>query len=189
MRPGLLALGLAVALVGSGCQYLLGYDPYALPEDWDEEFGDPTALATFESGVATVVIDGGPTVTLPRLTRPGAIYEAYGGQATFTNDDGWYLQVMDMSTGPFMGMTPSAYVSLDRIVDGAHWSTVDTSRCIVDIETADETGIAGSATCKGLRWSDLLAMDYYGFEPTYIEGEAPFDAEITFVAEPGPSQS
>lgn len=189
MRPGLVALGLAVALVGSGCQYLLGYDPYALPQDWAEEFADPSPIATFESGSATIVIDGGATITLPQLTIPGAIYESYGGRVTFTNDDGWYLQVMDLSSGPFAGMNPSAYISVDRIVDGSHWSTVDTSRCIVDLETADETGILGSATCKGLRWSDLLAMDYYGFEPTYIEGEDPFDAEITFEAVPAPSQS
>lgn len=188
MRPGLIVLGFAVALVGSGCQYLLGYDPYALPEDWDEEFA-PETLATFESGVARIAIDGGATVTLPRLTTPGVIYEVYGGQVTFTNDDGWYLQVMDMSSGPLAGMSPAAYVTLDRIVDGAHWSTVDTARCIVDIDTADATGLVGSATCKGLRWSDVLAMDYYSYEPSYVEGEAPFDAEITFEAEPGPSQS
>jgi hypothetical protein len=188
MRPALVALGLAVALVGSGCQYLLGYDPYALPEDWSEELPDPTPIATFESGSATIAIDGGPTITLPRLTIPGAMYESFGGHVTFTNDEGWYLQVMDMSTGAFGGMGPSAYVTVDRIVDGAHWSTIDTSRCIVDTETADETGLQGRATCKGLRWSDVLATDFYGLEPTYVEGEAPFDAEITFEAEPGSPQ-
>jgi hypothetical protein len=188
MRPGLVALGLTVALVGSGCQYLLGLDPYAVPEDWDE-FADPAPTATFRSGSASIAIAGGDAVELPRLTAPGALYDTFGGMVTFTNDTGWYLQIIDMSAAPSMGLGSMAYLSLDRIVGTSHWTSADPSRCIVTITKADETGLLGTATCKGLRWADMFANDYYATEPSYIDGEAPFDAEITFEAVPGPAQT
>lgn len=189
MRPGLIALGLAVALVGGGCQYLLGYDPYApLPEDWEEGLEDPEALGTYEVGMATIAIEGGPTIELPRLASPGAIYDTFGASATFTNDTGWYLQVFDAGTE--MGYGSSAYVQLDRIVGSSHWSAWDPTRCIVTVETADATAMRGRATCESVRWSDYFSsMSYYSMEPDYVEGEAAFDAEITFEALPGPSQS
>ena len=186
MRPRLVALGLVVALVGGGCQYLLGYDPYAFPDD---AFDEPTPIATFPSGSASIAIVGGPTIELPELTVPASMYESFGGMATFNNDDGWYLQVLDMTSAPSFGLGSTAYLSIDRIVEAAHWAATDPSRCIVTVTKADETGMQGSATCKGLRWSDTFANDYYALEPSYIEGEAPFDAEITFEAMPGPSQS
>ena len=82
-----------------------------------------------------------------------------------------------------------AYLQIDRIVGTAHWTTADPSRCIVTVELADETALRGTATCKGLRWSDTLATGFYSMKPAYVEGEAPFDAEITFEALRGPSQT
>jgi hypothetical protein len=55
----------------------------------------------------------------------------------------------------------------------------------VTVTKADETGLAGTATCKGLRWSDAMSMGFdSSFTPPYIEGEPAFDAEITFEATP-----
>lgn len=189
MRPGLIALGLAVAFVGGGCQYLLGYDPYGpLPEDWEEGLEDPEALARYEVGTATIAIDGGLTIELPRLASPGAVYELLDGSATFTNDDGWYLQVFDAGTD--LGYPSSAYLQLDRIVGTSHWTAWDPSRCIVTMDVVDATAMRGRATCERVRWSDYFSsMSYYALEPESIEGEEPFDAEITFEALPGPSQS
>ena len=68
------------------------------------------------------------------------------------------------------------------MTDGNHWTTYDPSRCIVDIEVADESAIRGSATCKGVEWYDALGNFGLG-EPSEVD-EPPFDAEITFEATP-----
>ena len=185
MRPGVVALGLVVALVASGCQYLYGFPPI----DPDEGFEPPEATAIYESGRATIAIDGGATIVLDRLAAPGGLFQDFGASATFTGDDGWYLGISgaldEASTGLF-GI--GTFLQLDRITGTEHWTSMDPSRCIVDVASVDETGMRGSATCKGVRWSDMLGQGYADFEPNYIEGEAPFDAEITFEALPGPSQ-
>ena len=177
-RPLVLALAMAAAVVGGGCEYLLGYptDP-----DWDE-FADPSPLALFPSGSGTITIGDDPVITLDQVRSAGRLDAMFGGEVTISNGDGWYLRVAGASTSSSMwGST--AYLTIDRVADGEHWTTADPSRCIVTIEQADERGLAGSATCKGLRWSDALgAMMTY--ESDYIEGQEPFDAEITFEATP-----
>jgi hypothetical protein len=53
----------------------------------------------------------------------------------------------------------------------------------VDLAEVDETEVTGTATCRGLRWADGLVAPGIG-EPVFIEGQEPFDAEITFEARP-----
>ena len=80
-------------------------------------------------------------------------------------------------------MTSNAFVQLDRIVGHEHWTTWDTSRCVVTISASDATALMGKATCKGLRWANALGTGSGGYEP-FIKDEPAFDAEITFQATP-----
>lgn len=172
-----LALGAAATL--AGCQYLYGS---ALDEDVDT----PKQLATYVDGSASVTIGDADPIELGELNN-GALYEDFwGGEATWSNGDGWYVRISGASgnTGMFAGLTA---LSLDRVAEGRHWTTFDSSRCVVTIEQADERGLKGTASCKGLRWSDALGAFGglgVGLEPTYIDGEDPFDAEIRFDALP-----
>ena len=56
------------------------------------------------------------------------------------------------------------------------------SGCKVELTKSDKTGLAGTATCTDLRWSD--AMGGFAQGRSFIEGEAPFDATVTFEAAP-----
>jgi hypothetical protein len=180
--PLVLGLAVAVALVGGGCEYLLGYPMD--PEDW-EQFTEPSPLARYPTGTATVVIDGGAPLVMDRVTTPGRLDEGYGAEVVLSNEDGWFVRISGATTdSSFLGFA-SGWVTLDRITDGHHWTTMDPSRCIVTVSQADERGLEGTASCKGLRWVDAVGGSQLGFEPAYVEGQAPFDAEITFEARPG----
>jgi len=74
-------------------------------------------------------------------------------------------------------------VTLERIAGGRHWSVADPSACSVTVTENDAQGVAGNATCKGLRWFD--AMSSAGaLQPSEVDGEPAFDAVITFSAAP-----
>jgi hypothetical protein len=76
------------------------------------------------------------------------------------------------------------YITLDRIVDGQHWTTMfDEGRCITDVDVVDAKVIRGSATCKGVAWYEALDMEFSAGPPTPLD-EPKFDAEITFEAVP-----
>ncbi len=176
-RSGLIGLVALAALVTGGCQYLLGFDPS------DPSFTDPKPLASYASGRATITIGSDPAIVLDELTRPGTFDAVYGGEASFHNAAGWYVRISGASTtSGFMG--PGGFLQLDRIIDGQHWTIWDPTRCIVTVQSVDEKALRGTASCKGLRWSDALGFGIGSLEPTYIEGEDPFDAEITFEATP-----
>jgi hypothetical protein len=178
-RVAALLLGLVAAAILGGCQYLMGYGPYP------PEYPMPKAAATYKSGHATVTLDRQPAFELGELTDGGTLDPTFGASATFRNADGWYLRIMGASSGGNVYSVP-AYMTLDRIVDRQHWTTLDSSRCVVTVTKADENGLAGTATCKGLRWSDALSNGFGsgGLQPPYISGEPAFDAEITFEATP-----
>jgi hypothetical protein len=110
------------------------------------------------------------------MPKPAATYKS--GHATVTVDK----QPAQSGTAAYFS---PAYLTIDRIVGTQHWTTLDSSRCVVTVTKADETGLAGTATCKGLRWSDALSMGLgSSFQPPYISGEPAFDAEVTFEATP-----
>jgi hypothetical protein len=180
-RAGLLATVGIVAVVAGGCQYLLGFDPA------DPTFTEPKPLASYDTGRATITIGAGPAIALDELSPPGTLYELMGADATFRNADGWLLQVSGATSATgFMGQT--AYVQLHRITGSEHWTTWDPSRCIVTIEVVDENALRGVASCKGLRWSDAIS-GFTSLEPSYIEGQGPFDAEVTFEATGTPTEA
>jgi hypothetical protein len=173
--------GLALALATMsliGCDYLTGLSGF------DDDFPLPSPQATYRTGTATITI-GDETIVLDRLNGPGSLFDTFGAEAGWTDGQGWYLRVSGASMGG--AFFSGAYVTFDRIVTVQHWSIYDTSRCIVTIDQADTRGLAGSALCRGLRWTDALAS-FGGFgvspEPAYIDGQPAFDAEVTFEAVP-----
>ena len=180
--PALGAFALVAALVTGGCQYLLGFDPMAPYPSFDPEAPFPGAspLARYPTGSATIAIDGGETISLDRVRTPGSLDATFGADVTIGNADGWYVRVYAFPTG--VGLGSGGSVTLDRITGTEHWTTADPSRCIVTIETADATALRGTATCRGLRWSDAVGGFPMTPESAYIEGQDPFDAEVTFEA-------
>lgn len=201
MRLAVAGLLVATAFVLGGCQYLLGgtmggplvppivgsFDPGAFGSfepgvlgsfDPNTFFSLPPPLTTFTKGTGSVAI-AGKTTALDRLNGTASIYEDFGTEVGWTDGDGTYVR--------FFGEPESAYgdgfVTLDRITGGQHWTIADPSGCKVTITQNDAKGVVGTASCKGLRWVDALSTDG-PTEPSYIAGEAPFDAEIAFQAAP-----
>lgn len=178
------ALGLAAAVVVvSGCQYLFGFPS-------EPPFPMPTTAGAYDQGRATITIGTDPAIALDELSRPGTFDPSFGGEATFRGDDGWYVQVYGASLGSGGLFGTGGYLTLDRIVDRQHWTTADPTRCVVTVTVADESTLRGTATCKGLRWSDALGGAFGGGfgggfganGPAYIPDQPAFDAEITFEA-------
>ena len=173
-----IVLALFVGLIAGGCEFLYGYDPTD-----DDAFAPPKSITTYGEGEATITIADEPAILLGTLTSGVLLDSWYGGEATWSNANGWYVRIL--GAGVDGGMFGSgATLMLDRIVDNGHWTVFDPSRCIVTIEAADAKGLRGSATCKGLRWSDALGTGTGLIDPVYIDGVDPFDAEITFEARP-----
>ena len=206
MRGGALAaLLVGAALVLSGCQYLLGPlagGPVFVPGPGDfgsfdpGEFGsfdpgvfgsfDPSSVppvATYRTGSATVKM-GGSSMTLDQLSAPGSYMEYYGGNAIWTDGAGNYLQVFGGRAGATTLETGGAFLSIERIADSKHLTAADVGSCKVTVRVADKTGFSGSASCKGMHWSDAIApLDRVG-NPVYVGDLPAFDAEITFAAAP-----
>lgn len=184
-RFGGLAFAAIAAVAVSGCELLYGLTPYPSAIEPDE-FALPSPIAVYPSGRATLTIDGEAPLVLDRVTVPGRLDGSFGSDLVLSNDDGWYVRVSGvMPPGTIYGT--GGYVMVDRVVDGSHWTTADPSRCIVTVEQADATALRGTASCKGLRWSDAIGSLTMSLEPSYVEGQGPFDAEITFEASSGPN--
>ena len=185
-RAGLAAaLAIVAAFAVAGCQYLFGLTP--LPGGPLESFdpgdfgsfgpGNPfPAAVVLKTGSATVEIDG--TTTNLDLSS-GSDTGSFGTEATWSDGKGLYVRYF--SSGSTLGAEDS-FISIDQVRDGTHLTTMDPTACKLTVAKRDNTGLAGSATCKGLRWIDTMA----GFEPVAsppVEGN-PFDAVITFEAAP-----
>ena len=172
-----LAVGLLMAGT-SGCtllDLLLGGSSF----NPQEPFPFPSAAATFTSGHATIDL-GAQTIVLDHLKSGGTVTDELGTSATWANGEGWYLT---FSGYPDVGFgAESGYLSLNRIFDGQHWVTYDPTRCVTTTDHANATGIAGTAICRGLEWSDYFDTFSGLGTPKEIEGEAAFDADITFEA-------
>jgi hypothetical protein len=198
----LLVAAVAVGLVAAGCSYLYpyGYGPFGVAGDpfasdgpfasgdpfasWDpfasegpfwpsqDPFADGT---TFHSGRATLTIDG-KEIVLDRLSDGPHVVDQLGATVYWYNDDGWGLQMFGGGTD----LVPAA-IELMRFRN-AFWMTgnADTG-CTVTVDEADAGGVHGSATCTGLRWTDVLRQ---GYAQSPIPDEPPFDVRITFDAGP-----
>ena len=195
---------LALALVLSGC---LPFGSFSDFGDFDDDdFPLPTVLAVYSHGSATLEIKQGDTTQQINLTRVAAgsqLMSLAGGNVTWRSDDGWGLQIMTFdSSFPFApGASPSAgatpgptaapflsELAIIRIADHDFWRASSLgvesgNRCIVDLTEASATRVAGTATCRGLKWYDGTASPMT-LEQVYIEGQDPFDAEITVEATP-----
>jgi hypothetical protein len=145
----------------------------------------PSAAATYTRGKATITITSGDrqVVTLHRVSPGPHLYTEFGGEVRWLNDDGWALALTAPTVREAI-VSPPATITLDHIVGKSHLSTAQVEqRCIVDVDVIDATRVAGKATCKGLRWVDVLASSYLR-PPTEVAGPPPFDAEIVFEATP-----
>lgn len=182
-------LGVFLITTGvTGCallDLLLGLPPGLDPDATFPPFPPfpiSTAETTFTTGRATIVLagDSGETLVLDELAGGGSMAEELGIQARWTNGDGWYLTYHSY---PDIGFpAENAYLSIDRIFDDQHWTIYDQTRCVTTTERAGAGGIAGTAICRGLTWSDYFStFSGIGF-PVEIKGEPAFDAEITFEA-------
>ena len=182
------AVTAAAAMIVSGCSLLYGLGGYPPPPFPYPPGSSPAPSAKYADGKATISIDGGAVIALPTMTEGGTVIPEYGVGATFRNEDGWYLRIMGATKGQnTFGST--TFMTLDRIVDGEHWTTYDPGRCAFTITTADATGLVGKASCKGLRWSDAISTGISeSYQPPYIDQPA-FDAEITFEAAPSSTTS
>jgi hypothetical protein len=167
---------LALATVGvAGCALLWG------PAAEAPDFAEPSPLATYTSGSATITLGDGTKIKLAKLHGEAALYKTEGATVSWENDDGWYLHLSANSDVPGLS---GAYLTIDRIHDGEHWATRDPGRCIVDVTKLDATGLKGSATCKGLAWQDALSGYPFAAPSNIIPGQKPFDATIAFEARP-----
>jgi hypothetical protein len=176
-------LGVFLITTGlTGCallDMLIGLPPGFDPDASFPPFPIASAESTFTTGSATLEIDG-ETLVLDELVSGGSMMDDFGVRATWTDGEGLYLT---FSGYPDMGFgSESGYLSIDRIFDDQHWVMNDPTRCVTTTEQADATGITGTATCRGLRWSDYFSTLAGLGVPVEIEGEPPFDAEITFEA-------
>jgi hypothetical protein len=174
--PHVLAVGLLVTQL-SGCSLLdllFGVEP---PFDPDDPFPFPTAEATFTTGTATIELEN-ETIVLDELLANSNLTE-FGFSVARENDDGWYLTFSGFPEDPFA--PEGGYLSMHRIVDNEHLVILDSTRCVTTTDQADADGIVGSATCRGLRWSDYFSTNPIGL-PEPNSSEPPFDAEITFEA-------
>jgi hypothetical protein len=123
---------------------------------------------------------------MSELAKGATIDSIFGSEVHWSSPDGWHLRVDgagadDGGLGGFGG--EFAYVSIDRIFDGNHWTTFEASRCLIDVVVADKSRLKGTATCKGLEWYDALGAGFTAEGPTTLD-EPKFDAELTFEAVP-----
>ena len=175
-------LGVVLLVTGmSGCSLLdllFGVEPFP-SFDPDEPFPFPTAEATFTTGTATIELDG-EVLVLDELTGEASFSGDYGINVRWTNGEGRYLSLMAFPEMDFM--PGSSYLTFDWIAEDRHWVLQDQSRCVVTIEQSDASGVEGSATCRGLEWTDYFGTYSMTGLPEPIPGQEPFDAEISFEA-------
>jgi hypothetical protein len=183
---GLAAVAL-LAMLLSGCEYLIP-GLYGDPGPWE----DPGVTTIYESGRATLELDADgvqQTVVLDELSG-GSELTGFGATVTWRNDEGWALTLSTFDFGGMPGMGgASGDLSIQRINGAELWVTDSYSNlnsCIVEIEESSDERLAGSATCRGLRWADGLGGfgGYSATGPRYIEGEPSFELILTFEARP-----
>ena len=175
-----LGAGAIAAVALAGCSlFFPGYTDFEeLPEP------DENPAVVYTRGSATIEVDGA-TATLDEVSDGSGEWTDFGASVTWRGGD-WVLQLSGASGEGFGGSFGfDGYLTVHRIGEGRHWMTLDPSRCIVTVERLDKDGLAGSATCRGLEWVDAISSEFV-YEPPTIEGEDPFDAEITFEAGPAP---
>jgi hypothetical protein len=191
------ALALTATVTG-GCQYLfsafgapypvpsydpsMSFDPGASydPNSSDPPYAGPKPIATFTKGKVTLSVDKSAPITLDHLSAGPHIFQDFGTSVTWSGAEGWYVSIDDS----IYGGTDETSIRLDRITGGQHWAVDDTfTTCILELTHApDKTGVAGTASCHGLRWADTMAVNPGEDQPPYVTGQDPFDLELSFSA-------
>jgi hypothetical protein len=194
----------ALSLVIAGCIPLGSLGDFGNFDD--DDFPMPTVLSVYTQGTATLEIkqgDTSQTINLTRVADGSQLSTFSGGNVTWRSDDGWGLQVttIDMSmpfgnppspsAGASPGPTAAPYLmelAVMLIADHEFWRASGNygdsgNRCIVDLAEFSAVRVAGTATCRGLKWYDGTSAPMYMDQP-YIDDQEPFDAEITFEATP-----
>ena len=157
--------GLALSLTAAGCAF---FDDYP-----GESLGG--VMTRYQAGTATVTI-GSERHVLDQVSASSQLMSDLGADVYWFSDDGWGLRLSGGMAGAYFPAT----VSIDRIRN-AYWSATDyNGQCRVKLDQVDAKAVKGTATCTGLRWTDVLRGDYS--TGGYVEGEAPFDATIEFEA-------
>src|SRR2546426_9110434 len=133
---GILALA-SVMLAGCGILFPGFSDPGS------EDLANASPIASYSHGHATITLGDGTVVELKQLHGKAELYNTFGASVTWQSTDGWYLQANANGDGGPLG-PPSAYLSIERITGIEHWSTYDPSRCIVDVEKVDASGLKGT---------------------------------------------
>jgi hypothetical protein len=190
---------LAISAVVAGC-----FLPFGSLDD--DQFPLPSVLATYAHGSATIEITQGSVTQTIELTRigPGSTLNTFQGAGVWwRNDDGWGLLVTTYDTSFMFGQGPTASgsaspgpsaaplpgdLTIQLVADHEYWTAssfgMSGNRCIVDLAEASATRVSGSATCRGLRWAYGSAPVQFDVTAVYVDGEQPFDAEVTFEATP-----
>jgi hypothetical protein len=171
-----------LALLLAGCEMLLG------PAFGGSAFGEgplasPSQIATYATGTVTIAIKGGETIVLDRMAPGSGVNTLFGSDVRCTGPSGWHVRIGGAGVNEAFGIGGGGYLTLDRIVDGQHWTTYDGSRCVVDIEVADAKAIRGTAACKGVEWYDALDVPFNASGPKELD-EPKFDADVTYEATP-----
>src|SRR5882672_6460232 len=79
--------GLFALLFAAGCELLtpgLGIAP--------DELANPSPIASYTSGSATIALGDGTKVQLTELHGKAALYKTFGATVGWEDNDGWYLQ-------------------------------------------------------------------------------------------------
>lgn len=188
-----------VALVAAGC-----FVPFG--NLGNDQFPLPSVAATYARGSATIdITQAGVTQTI-NLTRigPGSTLNTLSGAGVWwRSDDGWGLLLTTYDTSLMFGQSPAPSgsaspgsttapvpgdLTIQLVADHEYWTASNFSmsgnRCIVDLAEASAERVSGSATCRGLRWIYGAAPIQFDTGAVYVDGEEPFDAEVTFEATP-----
>jgi hypothetical protein len=139
----------SLALVVSGCQRFFG-------PAFDGNFPSPSPIASYSSGTASIAIASGETIKLDNVAAGAGVDSMFGSNVRWSSSSGWNLRVTGAGASQGFGDgigfgSGSAYLTLDRIADGQHWTTFDPSRCIVDVKVADAKELRGTANLQGRR--------------------------------------
>lgn len=188
-RPALAVVLAAPTLAGCGLLYG-GYPGPFFPGPFPDDYGampSPSIAARYTTGSATIELEDGTTIELDEIGSGSTLDVAFGSTVRWTGEDGWQMTLHGGGGTEDFG-PPMAMLQFDRLTGNEHWTTWDPSRCIVEIEVADETAVRGTATCRGVEWIDALAGPMGMEPPKPIEGEE-WSGEITFEALPEADES
>jgi hypothetical protein len=165
---GVLVTGAAIA--GCGLFFPTAFDD-------DGNLAQPSPIATYTRGTATVKFDDGTKITLTKLSAGPHLLTTFGSTIRWSNADGWSLLVDGAGSSLQALGAELGTIELDHISGGKHVHSYGEA-CDVDVGVADAKALRGTAKCIGMQWFDMLDLGYGASSNPAPE----FDATITFAA-------